>query len=396
MRPTAEHPMELAGRTGLVQRLAHTLRDHGRAVLTGPAGAGRTALLDAVAATAEAHGETVLRLAPRERDRSVPGAAANALLDAIPTAALAPLPGMSLRAGAGLPAARAAGAAFPPARPAAPGAARSRRTTGTRRGAEPEAPSRTAGTRRGTGTGAGRARRATPAGLARAATVPALLRRLAGEWPVLLVIDDAQWLDQESLRLLRSVLHPYDGSVPPELRVLLAERTRAPTVSPPVLPSPAAPFPRSPSGTPRPYAAGSPYAGDSPYAGGAPSTAGSPLLPGRGSSPAPGPDASPPPGAGAPRRPRRAGTGRSSPVATVSRSLCGAGEGETVAVPPLSAADTAELLTGHGLPPRLAGPAHRASGGNPARALATARSLIAAPSPAPSPARHLARYLAAG
>lgn len=42
---------------------------------------------------------------------------------------------------------------------------------------------------------------------------------------MLLVIDDAQWLDEESVLLLRSVLHPGAGTVPAELRLLIAERT---------------------------------------------------------------------------------------------------------------------------------------------------------------------------
>ncbi len=295
------------GRSELLDRLHQTLRSHGRAVLTGAPGAGRSAVLDAVAATAESRGETVLRLAPAERDRTVAGAAATALLAAIPTAALAPLPGMSFRAGPGsLPALGAS-----PALGAVPGTGL-RPGSGTQRGAAAAgtartAPrtgggrssrgTRTAGARRTTtGAGTGRARGNGPLGAAPAASVPALLRRLAGEWPVLLVIDDAQWLDEESVLLLRSVLHPGAGTVPAELRLLVAERT-AP---------------------------------------------------------------------GDPREP-------------VAHALCGATPRDTLPVPPLDPASTAELLARHRLPRRLTDAVHRASGGNPARALAVARTLTATP-----------------
>ncbi|WP_030542542.1 AAA family ATPase [Streptomyces albus] len=272
------------GRPDLLDRLHQTLRAHGRAVLTGAPGAGRSAVLDVVARTAESRGETVLRLAPAERDRAVPGAAATALLAAIPTAALAPLPGMSFRAVPGsLP---------------APGAGTGLRSgRGTRPGADGTGTARTIPRTSG-GRSTGRARRGGPLGAAPAASVPALLRRLAGEWPVLLVIDDAQWLDEESVLLLRSVLHPGAGTVPAELRLLIAERT-------------------------------------------------------------------------APGAPREA----------VAPALCGAAPRDTIALPPLDTAATAELLARHRLPRRLTDAVHRASGGNPARALAVARTLSATPSP---------------
>lgn len=299
----AGRPGAPVGRSELLDRLHQTLRSHGRAVLTGAPGAGRSAVLDVVAATAESHGETVLRLTPAERDRTVPGAAATELLAAIPTAALAPLPGMSFRAGPGsLPALGASPAlgAVPgtgprPGSGTRPGAlaAGSARTTPRTGGGRS---TRTAGARRTAGAGTGRVRGSGPLGAAPAASVPALLRRLAGEWPVLLVIDDAQWLDEESVLLLRSVLHPGAGTVPAELRLLIAERT-AP---------------------------------------------------------------------GDPREP-------------VAQALCGATPRDTIPVPPLDPASTAELLARHRLPRRLTDAVHRASGGNPARALAVARTLTATP-----------------
>ncbi|MCC5031903.1 AAA family ATPase [Streptomyces sp. WAC 00631] len=289
------------GRSELLDRLHQTLRSHGRAVLTGAPGAGRSAILDVVAATAESRGETVLRLAPAERDRTVPGAAATELLAAIPTAALAPLPGMSFRAGPGsLPALGAVpGTGLRPGSGTHPGAAAAgtTRTTPRTGGGRSSRGTRTAGARRTTtGAGTGRSRGSGPLGAAPAASVPALLRRLAGEWPVLLVIDDAQWLDEESVLLLRSVLHPGAGTVPAELRLLVAERT-AP---------------------------------------------------------------------GDPREP-------------VAHALCGATSRDTIPVPPLDPASTAELLARHRLPRRLTDAVHRASGGNPARALAVARTLTATP-----------------
>ncbi|KNE81643.1 MULTISPECIES: AAA family ATPase [Streptomyces] len=288
------------GRSELLDRLHQTLRSHGRAVLTGAPGAGRSEVLDVVAATAESRGETVLRLTPAERDRTVPGAAATELLAAIPTAALAPLPGMSFRAGPGsLPALGAVpGTGLRPGSGTHPGAAAAGTARATLRtgGGRSARGTRTAGARRTAGAGTGRARGSGPLGAAPAASVPALLRRLAGEWPVLLVIDDAQWLDEESVLLLRSVLHPGAGTVPAELRLLIAERT-AP---------------------------------------------------------------------GDPREP-------------VAHALCGATPRDTIPVPPLDPASTAELLARHRLPRRLTDVVHRASGGNPARALAVARSLTATP-----------------
>ncbi|MBQ0986196.1 AAA family ATPase [Streptomyces sp. F63] len=285
------------GRSDLLDRLHGTLRTHGRAVLTGAPGAGRSAVLDAVAATAESRGETVLRLVPGERDRSVPGAAATELLAAIPTAALAPLPGMSFRSLPGsLPTAGTGLRSGGGTRPGTAGAGFPRATV--RGGGRSTGGARAAGGRRAAGASTGRARRGGPLGAAPAASVPALLRRLAGEWPVLLVIDDAQWLDEESVLLLRSVLHPGAGTVPAELRLLIAER----------------------------------------------------IVPGE------------------PREP-------------VALALCGATPRDTITLPPLDTAATAELLARHGVPPRLRDAVHRASGGNPGRALSVARALAAVASP---------------
>ncbi|MFD5416804.1 AAA family ATPase [Streptomyces sp. NPDC127069] len=251
----------------LIEAVGRALATHGRAVLTGPAGAGKTEVAHAVAAAAEARRETVLRLAPDAADQHIPEASAAALLACVPRSALDRLAGPQRTAIALL-----------------------------RR--EADAPR------------AGRDHVALRLALAE------VLRTLAAPGPVLLLLDNAQWLDADSTDLLRFALR----LTPPRVRVLVAERAR----------------------------------------GGAP----------------------------------------------VAETLCGPGA-PAVRVPSLGADEVAELLLRHGLPARLAGRIHQASGGNPRLALALGHSLAEAagsqggcahhadPLPVAGQAREVARRLLA-
>ncbi|MFJ7159987.1 AAA family ATPase [Streptomyces sp. NPDC101118] len=223
------------GRGELIAAVDRALHTHGRAALTGAAGAGKTALLTALAAAARSRGETVLRLDPEAADRHIPEASVAALLTAVPAAVLDRLSGPQRTAIALL-----------------------RRETDDLR--------------------AGRDR------IALRLAIVEVLRNLAVNAPVLVVVDNAQFLDEESVDLLRFALR----LTPPRVRTLVAECAR----------------------------------------GGAP----------------------------------------------VAEALCGPGTRGT-AIPPLGADEVAELLVSHGLPARLAGRIHRASGGNPRLALALGHSL---------------------
>lgn len=241
MEPPAR-PGAPIGRGELVAALDEMLRTGGRAVLRSATGMGRTTVAVAVAAAAEARGETVLWLAPEAADLDVAGASAAALLASVPCAALERLSSPQ----------RLAIAMF-------------RRET--------EAPD----------TGWDR--------VALRLAMVEVLRALAATDPVLLVVDNAHWLDQESADLLRFALR----LAPPRLRVLLAESLH--------------------------------HGGE------------------------------------------------------VADALCGLGT-PRVPLRPLDADEVSELLVRRGLPSRLAGRVHRASGGNPRLALAVGRSLAEAPGPA--------------
>ncbi|MBT2480643.1 helix-turn-helix domain-containing protein [Streptomyces sp. ISL-94] len=226
------------GHGELIRAVDRALTEHGRALLTGPAGAGKTEVVRAVAAAAASRRETVLRLAPEAADQWIPEASAAALLASVPGAALERLSG--------------------PQRTAIALLCR-----------EADAP------------------RAGRDHVALRLAVVEVLRTLAARHPVLLVLDNAQWLDAESTDLLRFALR----LTPPRVRVLVAECVQ----------------------------------------GGAP----------------------------------------------VGESLCGTGT-PSIRVPPLGADEVAELLVRHGLPARLAGRIHQASGGNPRLALALGHSLAEA------------------
>ncbi|WP_411102812.1 AAA family ATPase [Streptomyces sp. cmx-4-9] len=258
------HADTSVGHGELIKAVDRALTTHGRALVTGAAGAGKTELVRAVAAAAQSRRESVLLLAPEAADQWIPEASAAALLASVPAAALERLSGPQRTAIALL-----------------------------RR--EADAP------------------RAGRDHVALRLAVVEVLRTLAARQPVLLVLDNAQWLDAETTDLLRFALR----LTPARVRVLVAECVQ----------------------------------------GGAP----------------------------------------------VGERLCGPGT-PAVPVPPLGADEVAELLVRRGLPARLAGRIHQASGGNPRLALALGQSLADAHDggahhadtlPVSGPAREVARRLLA-
>jgi DNA-binding CsgD family transcriptional regulator/KaiC/GvpD/RAD55 family RecA-like ATPase len=142
----------LVGRSGLVESLEDCLASNGSAVLTGPSGIGKTALLEAVGARAAARGELVLRVAGSETERWIPYAVADELVEQVPADRLEELPEHRRRHLCGEP----------------------------------------------------------PAGeKARAAWCLAwrdLLAACGRDGPVLLLVDDAQWLDTDSVDAVRSAV----------------------------------------------------------------------------------------------------------------------------------------------------------------------------------------------
>lgn len=161
----------LRGRDALLARIEDRLASGGGVALHGPPGIGRSALLDAVAATAAGRGELVLRLRPVRIERSLPYAGVADLVAQLPDGAATSLP----------PVQRAALAAL-------------------RQGLPPRAGS--------------------PA-LARRLVLPLLLDRCARQRPVLLVLDDTQWLDAESAELIGFAMRRRPG---PRVRVIAAQR----------------------------------------------------------------------------------------------------------------------------------------------------------------------------
>ncbi|AWZ17856.1 helix-turn-helix transcriptional regulator [Streptomyces sp. ICC1] len=253
------------GHGELIKAVDRALTTHGRALLTGPAGAGKSEVLRALTEAASLRHETVLHLAPEATDRWIPEASAAALLASVPALALERLSGPQRTAIALL-----------------------RRETDAPRAGRDHVALRLA--------------------------VVEVLRTLAARGPVLLALDNAQWLDAESTDLLRFALR----LTPPHVRVLVAECVQG----------------------------GAPLAGP----------------------------------------------------------LCGP-DTPQVRVPPLGTDEIAELLVRRGLPARLAGRIHQASGGNPRLALALGHSLAEAagardgsahhadPLPVSGQAREVARRL---
>lgn len=159
------------GRASLLTTVEARLSVGGGVALHGPAGIGKSALLDAVAATAAARGEAVLRLRPAQTERGLPYAGIADLIAQLPPEATAALP----------PAQRAALSALRQGVPARAG---------------------------------------TPA-LARRLVLPLLLAHCARTRPLLLVLDDVQWLDPESAELVGFAMRRRPG---PRVRVIAAER----------------------------------------------------------------------------------------------------------------------------------------------------------------------------
>ncbi|MBQ0986267.1 AAA family ATPase [Streptomyces sp. F63] len=236
----------------------------GSVVLTGPSGIGKTALLEAAGAAAAARGELVLRAAGAETERWIPYAALAELLSQVPAAWLDALPGPQRAAMDGV---------LLRDRPA---------VTGSR------------------------------AQFACRLAWQTLLARCAEAGPVLLLLDDAEWLDTASADTLAYAARRLTGGA---VRTLLAGQRpeRAVDAAPPGGP------------TPDPVPDPAPGAGTGP-------------APGHGRvRPAPWPV---PPGT------------------------------TEITVPPLAPDELAELLDQYGLPARVANTVHAESGGNPYLALA--------------------------
>jgi DNA-binding NarL/FixJ family response regulator len=165
----------LFGRSSLLDAVEARLGAGGGVALHGPEGIGKTVLLDAVAATAVARGELVVRLRPAAAERRLPYAGMSDLVAQLPAAAPA---------------------ALPPAHRTALGLLRQ-----------------------------GTAPRAGAAALARRLVLPGLLAHCARSRPVLLVVDDVQWLDAESAELIGFAMRRRPG---PRVRVLAAQRVPDP------------------------------------------------------------------------------------------------------------------------------------------------------------------------
>jgi DNA-binding CsgD family transcriptional regulator/tetratricopeptide (TPR) repeat protein len=160
----------LFGRADLLAAVQARLDGGGGVALHGPEGIGRTAILDAVAAAAVTRGELVLRSRPVSAELRQPYAGIVDLLAQVPADAFAAVP----------PAPRAVLTAI----------------------------------RHGTPARAG-------SGPARRLAVPSLLAACARHQPVLLVLDDVQWLDVPSAELIAFAVRRRPG---PRVRVLAAQR----------------------------------------------------------------------------------------------------------------------------------------------------------------------------
>nr|WP_131736091.1 ATP-binding protein [Actinomadura roseirufa] len=154
-------PPAPVGRSAALASVEARLAANGSVILTGPSGIGKTTLLEAVGAAAIARGELVLAVAGTETERWVPCSGLAELLDQLPDTLTAELPREQLT---GLPEPHPAG---PPRHQARPAADRSMDHLACR------------------------------------LAFRGMLARCAGERPVLLLIDDAQWVDTESVHAIR-------------------------------------------------------------------------------------------------------------------------------------------------------------------------------------------------
>ncbi|MCO8271353.1 LuxR family transcriptional regulator [Actinoplanes sp. TRM 88003] len=186
------------GRGEILATIESRLATGGGVALYGPAGIGKTVLLEAVATAAEARGELVVWLRPVRSEKLIAYAGIADLIAQLPQ----PTPPQT---------------ALPQATPpetalsqAAPQAALSR-------------PQRSAlaALRQGMAPRAGAASRA------RRLVLPQLLAQSARLRPVLLVLDDCQWLDAESADLIAFAMRRRPG---PGVRVVAAERRPGPGI----------------------------------------------------------------------------------------------------------------------------------------------------------------------
>jgi DNA-binding CsgD family transcriptional regulator len=161
------------GRADLLESVESQLAAGGSVVLTGSSGIGKTAVVDAVGAAAAARGERVLRVAGAETERWISGAGLADLLTQMPVEYLTDLPD--------------------PQRAAVNGVLLRSRSHG----------------------GGSRAR------LARRMAWQALLDRCVQDGPVLLLIDDAQWLDAASTDV---IAYAARRSGRRNIRAVVAER----------------------------------------------------------------------------------------------------------------------------------------------------------------------------
>lgn len=257
-------PARLVGRTDLLATVESRLAAGGSVVLTGPAGIGKTAIVETLAAAAVARGERVLRVSGAETERWISYAGLADLLAQVPERFRAELPrpqrlaidAVLMRTGSG-------------------------------------------------GTG-------SRAQLARRLAWYALLQRCAADGPVLLVVDDAQWLDGASADVIGYAARRVGGR---GVRAVMAERWPDRSAE---------------------------RGGERPEAGG----------PGR---PADGAYWKPP-------SPRAGVLARGSALVPPPAL--------ELVVPPLAADDLVDLLELYGLPCRAASKLHAESGGNPYLALA--------------------------
>ncbi|MEV6305297.1 AAA family ATPase [Actinoplanes sp. NPDC051861] len=161
----------LFGRDALLTAIEDRLLSGGGIALHGPPGIGRSALLDAVADNAVARRERVLRLRPARGERGLAYAGVADLVRQVPPDAVAAL----------APATRHALAALRQGRPSRTG---------------------------------------VPA-LARRQVLSELLAHCARPAPVLIVLDDAQWLDPESAELIGYAMRRHRDH---RIRMIAAER----------------------------------------------------------------------------------------------------------------------------------------------------------------------------
>ena len=257
------------GRADLLASIEAALAAGGSIVLTGSSGIGKTAVMDALGVTAHQRGERVLRVAGAETERWISFAGLAELLGQVPEEFVAELP-------------------------------------------EPQRAAVNAVLLRGRSAGSGSRVR-----LARRLAWHALLERCAEASPVLVLVDDAQWLDAASADVMAFAARRTAGR---RIRAVVAERW--------------------PDREDESKAELSDESADMPGDAEVESGTWRVALPRGG-------------------RPPRASALAPAPVTEM-------------AVPPLGPADLAELLDLYGLPARTASKLHADSGGNPYLALALA------------------------